>query len=88
MEVVPMAKDSGYVLKLSLNEEEKDQLTQLVRAVSDELGIEVTMSWLIRTLVRLTLKAPERTSPAESHILLRMYTSAECSDIDTKFQLR
>jgi hypothetical protein len=71
-----MAKESGYFLRLGLNEGEKDQLTQLAREVSDELGIEVSMSWMIRTVIRLTLQGSERPTPAETSVLLRMHSSA------------
>jgi hypothetical protein len=84
-----MLKESGYVLKLSLSEEEKQQLDSLTRKISDAIGVEVNMSWLLRTLVRLTLHGPEKPSVAESHVLLQMYNSAvHDSGIDGIFQLR
>lgn len=71
-----MAKESGYFLKLALNEDEKNQLTQLARELSDEMGIELSMSWLIRNLVRLTLHGSDNPKPAEQYILSRMHHSS------------
>lgn len=84
-----MSKENGYVLKLSLSDEEKQQLDSLTRKISDDIGVEVSMSWLIRTLIRLTLKGPEKPSVAESHVLAQMYNSAVYdSNIENIFQLR
>ncbi len=71
-----MAKESGYFLRLGLSEAEKDQLTQLARDVSDEMGVELSMSWVIRTLVRLTLNGANNPKPAEKYLLWRMQAAA------------
>mgnify|MGYP001586363445 CR=1 FL=1 len=75
-----MSVNHGYALRLFLNKTEKDQLIRLVRIISDDLGMEVNMSWLIRSLVKLTLQVPQHPNQSEKQIIIQMCKSIESSN--------
>jgi hypothetical protein len=46
-----MMNQEGNILKVRLDEEDKQWLDAIVRHLNRELGVEVTISWVVRNLI-------------------------------------
>lgn len=70
-----MAKENRNTFRLNLNEQERQQLDKLTEDLSEEIGIDVNRTWVIRELVKLASLMFDDYNRAEAILLKRMYVA-------------
>jgi hypothetical protein len=80
-----MAKEGGYFLRLSLNEKEKEDLDRLVEKMESLIGMDVSMSWVLRTLVKIGLCEEQNYGVAEKELMRQLYASIGSTGIPGQY---